>query len=81
MKLVVSAIVSGLVLFGADAFAGDPAGRAIKPTRQVIEECIHRQKAADVSKVAMLKNCRQELKQQRTLESRREPAPVDLPRG
>jgi hypothetical protein len=81
MKLPIAAIISVSIPFGANAVAGDWAGRPIKPTRQIIEECIHRQKAADVSRVAMIKNCRDELKQQRTLESRQEAATADSPRG
>ena len=82
MKLWVAAIFALPIFFGASAFADNSPGRAIKPTRQIIEECIHRQKAAEVSKLAMIKNCREELRQQRTLESRRpEPEPTGAPRS
>ena len=83
MNRAINSIICGLILFGSNSFAGDSMNRAIKPTRQIIEECIHKQKAADatVSKIAMIRNCRDQLKQQRTTTAFPEPPPADTPRG
>jgi len=82
MNRVVNSIIFGLIPFGTITFAGESMNRA-KAARQIIEECIHKQKAADanVSKVAMIKNCRQQLREQRTTAAFPERPPAETPRG
>jgi hypothetical protein len=69
-----------LVLFAAHAMADDSSS-ATPTDHQMLKECIEHQKSADVamSKAAMTRLCKDQLKQQKQSGTPPEPAPVDPP--
>jgi hypothetical protein len=70
-----------LALCAAQAMADDSVSRATPTDHQMMKECIERQKTADVtmSKAAMTRLCKDQLKQQKQTGTPPEPAPVDSP--
>ncbi len=84
MNLAVKSIACfGLILVGSNAFAGDTVGRATMTKRQMMNECIERQKTADVtmSKAAMIRMCKDQLKQQKKTGALPESPPKDVPQN
>lgn len=84
MKLAVNSIACfGLILVGSQAFAADSGGRATMTKRQMMIQCIERQKAADVSmsKTEMTRTCKGQLKQQKTTGALPESPPKDVPQN
>jgi hypothetical protein len=78
-----SIILVGLCLAAAHALADDSTYAAIMTKRQLISECIQKQKAADVtlSKADIFRICKAQLKQQKATGSFPEPPPGDAPRN
>ena len=75
-SLVLSAAAAG------HAFADDPVSRATPNKRQSMQECIEKQKTADVtmSKSQMTRICKNELRRQKEL-GESTPPPTDTPRN
>jgi hypothetical protein len=68
-KHLYSTALCALALLGVQAFADDTVSRATPTNHQLMKECIDRQKTADVtvSKSAMERICKDELKRQKDL--------------
>ena len=58
----------GLLLMGANSLADDSWNRSIMTKRQMISDCLQKQKASDVtlSKLDIFRICRDQLRQQKT---------------
>jgi hypothetical protein len=71
----------GLCVCGAHALADDSMKSATPTSHQMMQDCIERQKAADVnmSRAAMKRICKDQLKQQQKTGVPAEPAPTDTP--
>jgi hypothetical protein len=71
----------GLLLIGAYSLADDSLNRSIMTKRQMISECLQKQKASDVSmsKLDIIRMCKDQLKQQKTTGAFPEAPPTDIP--
>jgi len=80
-RAIYSITFVGLCLAAAHALADDSTYGAIMTKRQMISECIQKQKAADVtlSKADIFRICKAQLKQQKSTGSFPEPPPGDTP--
>jgi pentapeptide MXKDX repeat protein len=69
------------ILFGGHALADDSMTRADMTKRQLMNDCMEKQKATDVtmSKTQMKRFCKDQLKQQKASGAFPEPPPVDTP--
>jgi hypothetical protein len=82
-RKVISLALVGLSFCGAHAFADDSMSRATPTSHQMMQDCIERQKSADVnmSLAAMKRICKDQLKQQKQTGVPADPAPTDTPRN
>jgi hypothetical protein len=71
----------GLLFMGANSLADDSWNRSIMTKRQMISDCLQKQKASDVtlSKLDMFRICRDQLRQQKTSGAFPEAPPRDTP--
>ncbi len=71
----------GLLLMGANSLADDSWNRSIMTKRQMISDCLQKQKASDVtlSKLDIFRICRDQLRQQKTSGAFPEAPPRDSP--
>jgi hypothetical protein len=71
----------GLLLMGANSLADDSWNRSIMTKRQMISDCLQKQKASDVtlSKLDIFRICRDQLRQQKTSGAFPEAPPRDTP--
>ena len=84
MKNTISSLVLiGLSICGTYALADDSVSRATPTNHQAMQDCIQKQKMADVtmSKAAMRRICKDQLKQQKETGTPVDPAPTDTPRN
>jgi pentapeptide MXKDX repeat protein len=81
-RMINSVAFIGLLACGAQAFADDSMSPATPTSRQMMKECIEKQKTADVnmSKAAMKRMCKDQLKQQKQSGTPVEAPPSDTPR-
>jgi hypothetical protein len=72
----------GLLACGTQAIADDSTSPGTPTSRQMMKECIDKQKTSDVSmsKAAMKRMCKDQLKQQKQSGTPVEAPPVDAPR-
>jgi hypothetical protein len=72
--------LAAVALLGTRAYADDSVSRATPTTHQMMKDCIQKQKTADVtmSKSAMTRICKDELKQQKATGAT-SPPPSDTP--
>jgi hypothetical protein len=80
-RAITSLVISGLCVCASHAFADDTMSRATPTGHQMMQECIERQKTADVnmSQAEMKRICKDQLKQQKQTGVPAEPAPTDTP--
>jgi hypothetical protein len=78
-----SLVLVAAIFAGAQAIADDSMNHADMTKRQLMNDCIEKQKAADVtmSKAQMKRICKERLKQQKTSGTFPEAPPVDTPRN
>ena len=84
MNPVINSIAClGLILVGSHAFASDSVGRATMTKREMMNQCIEKQKTADVtmSKAQMIRMCKDQLKQQKTTGALPDAPPKDVPQN
>ena len=82
MKNTISSLVLiGLSICGTYALADDSVSRATPTNHQAMQDCIQKQKMADVtmSKAAMRRICKDQLKQQKQAGIPVDPPPSDTP--
>jgi hypothetical protein len=74
-------ILIAATLCGAQAIADDSMSHVTMTKSQMMKDCIEKQKTADVtmSKAAMKRMCRDQLKEQKQTGALPEPPPVDKP--
>ncbi len=71
----------GLFLIGSYSLADNSLNRSIMTKRQMISDCIQKQKASDVtmSKLDIFRVCKDQLKQQKTSGAFPEAPPTEAP--
>jgi hypothetical protein len=76
-----STIFLAAALCGAQANADDSMSHVTMTQSQMMKDCMEKQKTADVtmSKAAMKRMCRDQLKQQKQTGTPADPPPVDAP--
>jgi hypothetical protein len=74
-------VLVGLSVCGSHAFADDSMSRSTPTNHQMMQDCIERQKTADVnrSQAEMKRICKDQLKQQKQTGVPAEPAPTEPP--
>jgi hypothetical protein len=78
-----AAAFAAFVLTGTHALADESMSRATPTERQMMKDCIEKQKTADVtmSKSQMKRMCHDQLKQQKASGTPAEPPPSDTPKN
>jgi hypothetical protein len=80
---IISLVLVGLSVCSTYALADDSMSRTIPTNHQAMQDCIQKQKMADVtmSQAAMKRICKDQLKQQKQTGAPADPAPTDTPRN
>jgi hypothetical protein len=82
-RILKCALLLGVTICAAQAYADDSMTRATPTDQQLLKDCIEKQKASDVtmSKAAMKRMCKDQLKQQKATGVPLDAPPTDTPRN